>query len=122
MQYINSLEYAKEQDNLDKISYLRDHFHIPKDKNGKDWLYFTGNSLGLQPKSTQKYIQQELDDWANYGVEGHFEAKNPWLNYHEFLTENMAKIVGAKPTEVVVMNTLTTVSYTHLTLPTSAIV
>ena len=54
MQYINSLEYAKEQDNLDKISYLRDHFHIPKDKNGKDWLYFTGNSLGLQPKSTQK--------------------------------------------------------------------
>lgn len=108
MQYINSLEYAKEQDNLDKISYLRDHFHIPKDKNGKDWLYFTGNSLGLQPKSTQKYIQQELDDWANYGVEGHFEAKNPWLNYHEFLTENMAKIVGAKPTEVVVMNTLTT--------------
>ena len=108
MQYINSLEYAKEQDNLDKISYLRDHFHIPKDKNGKDWLYFTGNSLGLQPKSTQKYIQQELDDWANYGVEGHFEAKNPWLNYHEFLTENMAKIVGAKHTEVVVMNTLTT--------------
>jgi kynureninase len=64
--------------------------------------------LGLQPKTTQKYIQQELDDWANFGVEGHFEAKNPWLDYHELLTDKMAKIVGAKPIEVVVMNTLTT--------------
>jgi len=108
MQYRNSLEYAKEQDKLDEISYLRNQFHIPKGKNGKDWLYFTGNSLGLQPKSTQKYIQQELDDWANFGVEGHLEAKNPWLNYHELLTDKMAKIVGAKPVEVVVMNTLTT--------------
>ena len=62
----------------------------------------------MQPKNTQKYIQQELDDWANYGVEGHFEAKKPWVKYHEFLTESMAEIVGAKPIEVVVMNTLTT--------------
>jgi len=69
---------------------------------------FTGNSLGLQPKITSKYIDQELDDWANFGVEGHFEAKNPWLSYHELLTDKMAKIVGAKPIEVVVMNTLTT--------------
>ena len=69
---------------------------------------FTGNSLGLQPKTTKKYIQQELEDWANLGVEGHFEAKNPWLDYHELLTDKMAKIVGAKPIEVVVMNTLTT--------------
>ncbi|MAC87543.1 MAG: kynureninase, partial [Gammaproteobacteria bacterium] len=67
-----------------------------------------GNSLGLQPKITKVYIKQELDDWANFGVEGHFEAKNPWISYHEFLTNNMAKIVGAKPIEVVVMNTLTT--------------
>ena len=64
--------------------------------------------MGLQPKITSKYIRQELDDWANFGVEGHFEAKNPWLSYHELLTDNMAKIVGAKPIEVVVMNTLTT--------------
>ena len=106
--YQNSLDYAQQQDKQDKLAHLRNQFHIPKDKNGNDWLYFTGNSLGLQPKNTQKYIQQELDDWANYGVEGHFEAKNPWLPYHEFLTENMAKIVGAKPLEVVVMNTLTT--------------
>lgn len=102
------LDYAKQQDTLDKLASYREQFHIPKDKEGNDWLYFTGNSLGLQPKSTQKYIQQELDDWANFGVEGHFEAKNPWMPYHEFLTESMAKIVGAKPIEVVIMNTLTT--------------
>jgi len=108
MQYQNSLAYAKQQDKEDKISYLRNRFHIPKDKNGNDWLYFTGNSLGLQPKSTKEYINQELEDWANLGVEGHFEAKNPWLDYHELLTDKMAKIVGAKPVEVVIMNTLTT--------------
>ncbi|MDN3619262.1 kynureninase [Polaribacter undariae] len=108
MQYQNSLAFAKQQDKEDSLSYLRNQFHIPKDKNGNDWLYFTGNSLGLQPKSTKKYINQELKDWANLGVEGHFEAKNPWLNYHELLTNKMAKIVGAKPIEVVVMNTLTT--------------
>ena len=108
MTYQNSLDYAKQLDQEDPISYLRNEFHIPRDKNGKEWLYFTGNSLGLQPKITSKYIEQELDDWANFGVEGHFEAKNPWLSYHELLTDTMAKVVGAKPVEVVVMNTLTT--------------
>jgi len=106
--YLLGLQYAQEQDQNDVLSTYRNQFHIPKDKDGNPWLYFTGNSLGLQPKSTQKYIQQELDDWANLGVEGHFEAKNPWMPYHEFLTESMAKIVGAKPIEVVTMNTLTT--------------
>lgn len=106
--YKTGLYYAKTQDQNDTLAYYRNQFHIPKDKEGNDWLYFTGNSLGLQPKSTQNYIQQELNDWANLGVEGHFEAKNPWMPYHEFLTESMAKIVGAKPIEVVVMNTLTT--------------
>ena len=108
MTYQNSLDYAKQLDREDPLSYLRKEFHIPKDKHGKEWLYFTGNSLGLQPKITEKYIRQELKDWANLGVEGHFEAKNPWLSYHELLTDTMAKIVGAKPIEVVVMNTLTT--------------
>ena len=108
MTYQNSLDYAKQLDQEDPISYLRNQFHIPRDKHGKEWLYFTGNSLGLQPKITSKYIEQELDDWANFGVEGHFEAKNPWLSYHELLTDTMAKVVGAKPIEVVVMNTLTT--------------
>lgn len=108
MTYQNSLDYAKQLDQEDPISYLRNEFHIPRDKDGKEWLYFTGNSLGLQPKITSKYIEQELDDWANFGVEGHFEAKNPWLSYHELLADAMAKVVGAKPVEVVVMNTLTT--------------
>ncbi|MGG5485671.1 kynureninase [Gaetbulibacter sp. PBL-D1] len=106
--YKLGLDFAREQDQNDAISHYRNQFHIPKDKHGNDWLYFTGNSLGLQPKNTKKYIQQELDDWADFGVEGHFEAKNPWMPYHEFLTDSMAKIVGAKPIEVVVMNTLTT--------------
>ena len=108
MQYQNSLAFAKQLDKEDPLSHLRNRFHIPKDKNGNNWLYFTGNSLGLQPKQTKEYINQELKDWASLGVEGHFEAKNPWLHYHEYLTTAMANIVGAKPIEVVVMNTLTT--------------
>jgi len=102
------IEYAKEQDLLDPLAHFRTKFHIPKNSHGEEWLYFTGNSLGLQPKETKNYIQQELDDWAKLGVEGHFEAKNPWMPYHEFLTETMAEIVGAKPIEVVIMNSLTT--------------
>jgi kynureninase len=65
MKYNNSLAFAKQLDAADRLSYLRNQFHIPKDTNGNDWLYFTGNSLGLQPKSTKKYINQELEDWAN---------------------------------------------------------
>lgn len=105
--YQLGLDYAKQQDQNDQLSKYRQHFHIPRDTNGNDLIYMTGNSLGLQPKSTKSYINQELEDWANLGVEGHLEAKNPWLPYHEFLTESMANVVGAKPIEVVVMNTLT---------------
>lgn len=101
------LDYAKEQDQNDPLKDYRKKFHIPTDQNGKELVYLCGNSLGLQPKTTKDYIDQELNDWAQLGVEGHTEAKNPWLPYHEFLTENMAKVVGAKPIEVVVMNTLT---------------
>ncbi len=106
--YQLGLEFALELDKNDALASYRKQFHIPKDKNGNHLIYMTGNSLGLQPKNTQSYLNQELTDWANLGVEGHFEAKNPWLPYHEFLTENMAQVVGAKPIEVVVMNTLTT--------------
>jgi kynureninase len=76
-------------------------------KNGEEHIYMCGNSLGLQPKRTKEFLNQELDDWAIFGVEGHFHAKNPWLPYHEFLAESYAKIVGAKSSEVVAMNTLT---------------
>lgn len=107
MNFENTLAFAKHLDEKDALRKQRSKFHIPKDKDGKDWLYFTGNSLGLQPKETQKSIQTELDDWANLGVEGHFLGKNPWVTYHNLLTENMAKIVGAKPIEVTIANTLT---------------
>ncbi len=105
--YQLGLEFAKQQDQNDTLASYRNQFHIPKDKHGNDLIYMTGNSLGLQPKSVKNYIDQELEDWANLGVEGHVEAKHPWIHYHEFLTESMAKVVGAKPIEVVVMNTLT---------------
>ena len=102
------LEYALNRDQKDALRPYREAFHIPKDNKGNDWIYFTGNSLGLQPKTTKAVVEQELKDWANLGVEGHFQAKNPWMPYHEYLTQSMAKIMGAKPIEVVVMNTLTT--------------
>jgi len=102
----NTLEFAKQCDANDKLKAYRSKFHMPQ-HNGKDMVYFTGNSLGLQPKTTKSFIEQELNDWAKFGVEGHFMAKNPWMPYHEFLTENMAKIVGALPEETVMMNQLT---------------
>ncbi len=108
MNYKKGLPYAKEQDSLDELKKYRNQFYLPTDKNGKELIYFCGNSLGLQPKQTKEYINQELKDWAKFGVEGHTDAKNPWLPYHEFLTDSMAKIVGAKSLEVVIMNTLTT--------------
>ena len=106
MNFQNTIEFAKQCDANDKLKSYRSKFHMPQ-HNGKDMVYFTGNSLGLQPKTTKSFIEQELNDWAKYGVEGHFMAQNPWLPYHEFLTENMAKIVGALPEETVMMNQLT---------------
>lgn len=103
----NSLEFAISCDEQDELRSFRDKFHFPKDEKGENYIYMCGNSLGLQPKSTRKYIEEELDDWAQHGVEGHVRARHPWMPYHEFLTENMANLVGAKPGEVVVMNSLT---------------
>ena len=103
----NSLNFAKQLDKLDSLSEYRNLFHIPKDSHNNDFIYFCGNSLGLQPKSTKSFIDKEMKDWANLGVKGWSNAKNPWLEYHSYLTNEMANIVGAKPLEVVVMNTLT---------------
>lgn len=105
--YQNTLAFAKKMDNEDPLRAYRDQFHLPVQKNGQPYVYLCGNSLGLQPKTTRAALEQELSDWEHYGVEGHFHAKNPWMPYHEFLTEAMAKVVGARPSEVVVMNTLT---------------
>ncbi len=107
MQFQNSLQFAIDLDFNDPLNDYRDRFYFPKDNKGNDTIYFTGNSLGLQPKSTKNYINQELDDWAKFGVEGHVHAKNPWMPYHEFVAEKLAKVVGALPTEVVAMNSLT---------------
>jgi kynureninase len=100
-------EFASKADSVDPLKDLRNHFLFPQHE-GENCLYFTGNSLGLQPKAAKAALQQELDDWAKYGVEGHFEAKNPWFNYHELFTSSLAKLVGAKENEVVCMNQLTT--------------
>lgn len=102
-----SQAYALEMDKNDPLKDYRERFYIPE-VNDKPSIYFTGNSLGLQPKSTKDYIQQELDDWAKFGVEGHFDAQKPWFEYHEFLTPKIAPIVGAKEHEVVVTHSLTT--------------
>lgn len=104
--FLPTLAFARQLDRDDPLKHFRRKFHLPKQSNGKPYLYFCGNSLGLQPKTTTKAIQQELSDWENYGVEGHFHGDTPWLPYHELLTENMAEIVGAQPKETVVMNTL----------------
>jgi kynureninase len=100
-------EFAEQLDQNDQLSAYRTQFHMPKNDQGNELIYMTGNSLGLQPKITKGYINQELEDWANLGVDGHTHGKNPWLHYHEFLTKTMAEIVGAKALEVVVMNSLT---------------
>ncbi|MAP01341.1 MAG: kynureninase [Flavobacteriales bacterium] len=103
----NTLEFAKELDNKDPLKHYKDKFFMPSFHKEKV-TYFTGNSLGLQPKSTKSFIDQELNDWAKWGVEGHFHAERPWMPYHEFLTEKAAKIVGGKNNEVVVTHSLTT--------------
>ena len=94
-------------DARDPLAHFRSRFLIPKTKAGDDCIYLCGHSLGLQPKTASSYLQQELRDWAKLGVEGHFHAQNPWMPYHRLLTQQTAALVGAKPEEVVVMNSLT---------------
>lgn len=101
-----TLTKSLELDQADELKEFRNEFYFPQ-HNGKDCLYFTGNSLGLQPKGVEKAILTELIDWRNLGVEAHFKGKNPWFSYHHFLSETLAEIVGAKPIEVVAMNQLT---------------
>ena len=100
-------ETAKHLDREDTLSKYRECFEIPKDSDGNPLIYLCGNSLGLQPKQTKKYLEIELEHWSKWGVEGHTEGENAWLAYHELLSHQMAEVVGAKTQEVVVMNTLT---------------
>ncbi|MCK0191380.1 kynureninase [Arenibacter sp. F20364] len=106
MEFKNSLEFAQKLDVVDPLREYRDEFHFPQVK-GKDVIYFTGNSLGLQPKRSQKFVDDIMKDWKDLAVEGHFHAEKPWWDYHERLAAPLAKVVGAKTQEVSVMNTLT---------------
>lgn len=106
MTYRFTREFAAEADQHDPLSSFRHEFLFPQ-VNGRNALYFTGNSLGLQPVKARDYILEELEDWANLGVEGHTESRRPWLRYHEFFAEKLATIVGARPDEVVAMGGLT---------------
>ena len=107
MQYQNTEEFARQQDRIDTLARFRERFIFPI-AGGKPAIYFCGNSLGLQPKSTHDYINKELQKWAAYAVDGHFYAEEPWYTYHKHLKEPLARLVGAKPQEVVAMNNLTT--------------
>ncbi|PTX22264.1 kynureninase [Pontibacter mucosus] len=106
MNYQNTLAFAQELDRQDPLYHFRDRFYFPQ-VNKQDAIYFCGNSLGLQPKSAQMYIDNEMYKWANLAVEGHFKGEEPWFNYHELLAPATARMVGAKESEVVVMNQLT---------------
>ncbi|QWX84304.1 kynureninase [Cellulophaga sp. HaHaR_3_176] len=105
MEFQNTLEFAQKLDKEDKLHSYRDEFYFPK-VNGKQVIYFTGNSLGLQPKRTKKFVDEVMTDWAELAVEGHFHADKSWWDYHERLAAPLAKVVGAKTEEVSVMNTL----------------
>jgi kynureninase len=107
MQFSADESFAKQLDADDPLRSFRDKFHLPIGKDGKPVIYFAGNSLGLMPKSAKEIVDQELDDWAKLGVDAHLEAKTPWYTYHEPLREPTARIVGAKPVEVICMNSLT---------------
>ncbi len=104
--FTNTLECAQQLDKEDPLQNFRNRFYIPV-INNKECIYFTGNSLGLQPKTAQEYILNDLEDWANFGVEGHVHARKPWTKYHEMFPPKLALILGAQENEIIVMNQLT---------------
>ena len=106
MTFENSLDFAQQLDAQDQLSHYQNEFSFPQ-VNGKNVIYFTGNSLGLQPKRAKTYVDEVMNDWANLAVEGHFYAEKPWWDYHERFANPLSKLVGALPSEVTVMNTLT---------------
>jgi kynureninase len=100
-------EFALQLDREDSLREFRQKFHIPSAADGKPLIYFAGNSLGLMPKTARQIVDQELDDWANLAVDAHLNAATPWYSYHETLREPLARLIGAKPVEVICMNSLT---------------
>ena len=106
MTFENSLDFAQQLDAQDQLRQYQNEFYFPQ-VNGKKAIYFTGNSLGLQPKRAKTYVDEVMNDWANLAVEGHFYAEKPWWDYHERFANPLSQLVGALPSEVTVMNTLT---------------
>src|SRR5437870_10044896 len=100
-------KFAQQLDAEDPLRSFRDRFHLPVGANDEPLIYFAGNSLGLMPKAAREIVEQELDDWADLGVDAHLKAKTPWYSYHETLREPAARLVGAQPIEVICMNSLT---------------
>src|SRR5438132_8231811 len=107
MQFSTDEDFAKQLDAEDPVRGFREKFHLPPGKDSKPLIYFAGNSLGLMPKSATAAVEEELDNWAKLGVDAHHAAGTPWYSYHEALREPTARIVGAKPIEVICMNSLT---------------
>lgn len=106
MSILTDHSFALNQDLDDPLRSIRDRYHIPLDKNGKEYVYLCGNSLGLQHIKTKAYVQKELDRWASLGVKGHFEGDTPWATYQDDLVAHTTRLVGALPGEVTIMNTL----------------
>src|SRR5436309_4104903 len=100
-------DFALQLDREDPLRQFREKFHLPRGKNGRPLIYFAGNSLGLMPKSARQIVEEEVDNWARLGVDAHHATGTPWYSYHEALREPTARLVGAKPIEVICMNSLT---------------
>jgi kynureninase len=107
MRFSADEDFARQLDADDSLCGFRDRFHLPPGNDGRPLIYLAGNSLGLMPKSAREIVDRELDDWATLGVDAHLSAQTPWYSYHETLREPMARLVGARPLEVVCMNSLT---------------
>ena len=107
MQFSADQDFAREMDAQDPLRQFREKFHLPLDKDGKPLIYFAGNSLGLMPKSSRRIVEEELDNWAKLAVDAHHAAGTPWYSFHEALREPISRLVGAKPIEVICMNSLT---------------
>ncbi len=106
MRYRPGEDFARERDAADGLGALRQRFHIPRHGDGEE-VYLCGHSLGLQPKGVERVLREELLDWARLGVKAHFAGRRPWMAYHELFAESTARLVGARPGEVVAMNSLT---------------
>ncbi|TDJ41871.1 MAG: kynureninase [Gammaproteobacteria bacterium] len=107
MNFEDNKEFARKLDEQDPLRAFRDQFNFPPSRDGNSPVYLCGNSLGLQPKLAKKYVLDELANWANYAVDGHFHSERPWIEYHRHATRGFAELTGSKPSEVIAMNTLT---------------